>query len=385
MTSPACEHYITPFFLFFLPFILFSVIAFPQGQQGSSSIIIHDSTTATNGGERATEGLRNEIGSALQREKPCVETMDDQDIRDSIQDERERALLEGGDSDAALKALGDRMGSSMVMSVQAMPGPGGSTVYSVFVMDTRTGRTVARGMGYDPAKVAGELVRQLGPYLRDTCKPHWTGTIDYEFISNESKSKTDGGPAHATWRNVTRTITETSIMQSSIKAALQAPADGTGVNSPKARVSQRVKFTHEKSESTSGETRCREPGRNPYFTKFSQEYKETTTQLGQGTDLMPVYISVDSDGSYSIKVVAPGGRMIGKIETNRSYSGCPSDTQQPTNSAVSTGEGEIESASFDAEGKVDPNNKDVLSGSQTLPDGKTKITWNLRLIKPTGM
>jgi hypothetical protein len=47
-------------------------------------------------------------------------------------------------------------------------------------------------------------------------------------------------------------------------------------------------------------------------------------------------------------------------------------------------EGKFQSTNFDAEGKVDPKRKDVLSGSQTLSDGHTKINWNLRLVKPKG-
>ena len=106
--------------------------------------------------------------------------------------------------------------------------------------------------------------------------------------------------------------------------------------------------------------------------------------IGQGTDTMPVFISVDSDGTYSIKVNAPGGVLIGKYETSRSETGCGDDDPQPTIDAQSLPDGRFEATSFDAEGKVDPKNKDVLSGSQTSPDGKTKITWNLRLVKPKG-
>jgi len=43
--------------------------------------------------------------------------------------------MEGGDSTAALQEIGNRFNSRLVMSVQAMPGPGGSTVYSAFVID----------------------------------------------------------------------------------------------------------------------------------------------------------------------------------------------------------------------------------------------------------
>jgi hypothetical protein len=141
--------------------------AFSQAEAKSSSIVIHDSTKTGNGGEKATEGLRNEFKSALAENYPCVETLDDQDLRAAIQDERERELLEGGDSTAALKAIGDRLNSRLVMSVQAMQGPGGSTVYSAFVIDTKTTQTVARKMGGEK-EVARGMVSDLGSYLTDS-------------------------------------------------------------------------------------------------------------------------------------------------------------------------------------------------------------------------
>ncbi|MBK6937448.1 MAG: hypothetical protein IPH18_11615 [Chitinophagaceae bacterium] len=73
--------------------------------------------------------------------------------------------------------------------------------------------------------------------------------------------------------------------------------------------------------------------------------------------------------------------MLTKIETNRSESGCNSDNP-PTNDAQSLPEQKIDASGFDVSGKTDSKNRDSLSGSKTTPDGKTKITWNLRLVKP---
>jgi hypothetical protein len=273
----------------------------------------------------------------------------------------------------------------MVMSVQAMPGPGGSVVYTVFVMDTKTAKTVTRESGTDAKQIAEKLMKALGPYLADNCKPHWTGTVEYVYSFNETKQKSDAGPMRAASRKTKRTLTETSTMQTRIKANLLPPAAGqTSVNSTTARVSQRVNFEHQKSSKTTGELLCREPGKNPYFKGFSEDYSEITTQIGQGTGTMPVFISIDDDGSYSISVNAPGGVLIGKVETNRSASGCSSEPPAPTNDAQSMPEGKLEATSFEATGKTDPSKRDVLSGTQTLPDGHTKITWQLRLVRPKG-
>lgn len=311
--------------------------------------------------------------------------MDDQGIRDAIKDERERELLEGGDPNEALKNLGDRLGSSLVMSVQAMAGAGGSVTYSLSVLDTKSGRAVAREMGSDPKQLADKLVKQLGPYLADSCKPHWTGTVSYVYTSDETKTTTDGGAAHTTRRNVKRTKTQRSIMQHTIKASLRgAPETGTSVNSPNARVMQRTQFTAEIMSNSNGEVRCSEPGKNHYFSNFSEEFGETTTLLGQGTDMMPVFISIDNDGSYTIKVNAPAGVLLGKIETKRSYSGCPSEKKPPPEDPRSLPEGKLQATSIDVEGKTDAKKRDTLSGSQTSKDGKTKTIWNLRLVKPKG-
>ena len=119
--------------------------------QKGSSIVIHDNTTAANGGENATSQLRKEIASALSRDKPCTDLMDDQDIRDVLQSEREKNLLEGGDPQQVLTDIANLMGASYVMSVSATPGPGSNTTYTVFVMDPKTGSTIARQTGKSQA------------------------------------------------------------------------------------------------------------------------------------------------------------------------------------------------------------------------------------------
>ena len=136
--------------LFQIVLILVLALAtqFAQSQTGSS-IVIHDNTSKANGGENATSNLRSEIASALNREKPCVDIMDDQDIRNVIESEREKNLLEGGDPEQVLKDIGNLMGASYVMSVSAMPGAGGTTSYTTFVMNPQTGTTFARQTGTD--------------------------------------------------------------------------------------------------------------------------------------------------------------------------------------------------------------------------------------------
>ncbi|HMS09399.1 MAG TPA: hypothetical protein PKE66_07940, partial [Pyrinomonadaceae bacterium] len=158
-------------------------------------------------------------------------------------------------------------------------------------------------------------------------------------------------------------------------------ADAAGLGSPRARVMHRSQFTGTKRSVTTGEVRCREPGKNPYFKGFSEEYSETTTTLGQGSDTRPVAIAVNSDGTYSIRVTAPGGESIGKFETTRNETGC-ANVPPPKTDVVSMPPGKFNGTSFEAYGKVDPKNKDQISGTQTSPDGRTKITFDLRLVRP---
>lgn len=388
-----CDHYL-PFvfnkyvdlsivFVMVLIAVPFVGNAACQGTRKASSIVIHDSTPAKNGGEKATADLRNAFESALARENPCVETIDDQDIRDALQDERDRAMLEDVDSSETLAAIGQRMNANLIMSVSATPGPSGSTVYSAVVMDSSTARAVARGAGTSASEIAENLVSSLKPYLAQDCKPHWIGTVIYESTFSESKQTKDEGAMHAARRNTKRTLTQTSKMNTMIKAVLQPPADSSAsVNSPKARVIHRVNFTFTKISSTSGEQYCRLPGRNPFYKSFSEDFSETVTQLGQGVETMPVFISVDSDGTYSIRVIAPGGVMLGKIETSSTRATCEAEEVPPTKDAVSMPDGKLQSTSFEATGKTNPKNLTQLAGSQKLPDGRTTITWSLRLVKP---
>lgn len=358
--------------------LLFVASVVAQGQK-SSAVTIHDSSP---GGEGMTASLRSEIKAALEREKPCVETMDDQDLRDAIQDERDRALLEGGDSNEALKAIGERWGSGVVVSVKGIPGAGRSTSLSARGLDMRTARMVANEIGGDGSErqMAENLVRSLGPYLADQCKPHWIGTIRYEYRWDETKQKNDAGAMRASVRNTKRTLTETSNWSNLIKATLLPPSDPKSVNSPIATVIHRMSMIYTKKSSTAGELYCRVPGRNPFWTGYTADYSETTTQLGQGTDKMPVFIEID-DQEYRITVNAPKGKTIGKTETSRSESGCDGKTPPADISAQEFPESEFAGTSFDVSAPT-PKNATSLSGTKSLPDGKTKITWNLRLVKP---
>ncbi len=357
-----------------------------QGGQKSSSIVIHDKTKASFGGEQATKGLRDEFKSELERQKPCVTTFDDQDLRDAISDEREREMLEGGEGDEQLKAIGDKLNSNLVLVVQAMPGPGGTTTYSGFVMNISSGRAIGRRMGSEK-EVADGLVQDIGSYLADNCKPHWVGTIRMIYSQDETKTTNDKGAMHAARKNVKRTTKQTSKFEETISAnLLDTPPGGSAksVNSPMARVVHRSLFNYSKSSDTAGEQLCREPGKNPYFTGFSEEYSESTRMVGRATENMPVAIMISSDGTYTIVVAAPGGVIIGAIQTRESHASCADSNPTPEIKATDMPEGKLLATSFTVEGTTDPKNRDRLSGSKTLADGKTTYSWNLRLVKPKG-
>jgi len=358
--------------------------AFTLAQKGSS-IVIHDNSSPANGGENATSGLRKEIASALNREKPCVDLMDDEDIRNVLESEREKNLLEGGDPQQVLTDIANLMGASYAMSVSAIPGPGGSPTYTGFVIDPQSGKTIARQTGTDPKQLADNIVRQLSSGLPDDCKPHWVGEVRYVYASNESKTTNDAGAMHAGTRNTKRSKTETYSAQSSIVATLLPPKPGSEVSSGKtiARVWMRSKIISEKKQETVGEIYCRPKGENPTWKGYSLSYTETTTQIGGGSDNLPVSVSLDSEGNYRIVVSTPGGVMLGKFETNRSETGCGPE-KPPSKEAVSMPEQKLEASGFDVSGKTDPKNRDSLAGSKTMPDGKTTITWRLRLVKPKG-
>lgn len=369
------------FFNALLVLVCISIYQIALSQKGSS-IVIHDNTSPANGGENATSNLRSELESALNKDKPCVDIMDDQDIRDVIESEREKNLLEGGDPDQVLKDIGALMDASYVMSVSATPSAGG-TVYTVFVMDPKSGKTVARQTGTDAKEIAKSITGQLGSSLPDNCKPHWVGEVKYEFTWTETKTTNDEGAAHASTRNTKRTKTDTYMAKNTIVAMLLPPKPGSEVSASKtmARVWMRSSIVSEKKHDTNGEIWCREKGQNPQWKGYNSKYSETVTQIGGGSDNLPVSIALDADGEYKISVVTPGGTMLTKIETNRSETGC-STAPPPKNDVQDMGEQKMDGSSFSVSGKTDAKNKDTLAGSKTMPDGKTKISWNLRLVKP---
>jgi hypothetical protein len=363
--------------------VILAFLSQPVLAQKGSSIIIHDNTSQGNGGENATSDLRKAITSALNSEKPCVDLMDDEDIRNILESERQKDLLEGADPQQVLTDIANLMGASYAMSVSATPGPGGSTTYTVIVMDPKTAKTIARQTGTDPKQMADNIVKQLGSSLPDDCKPHWVGEVRYDYASNETKTTNDAGSMHAGTRNTKRINTETYTAQNSIVATLLPPKPGSAVSASKsiARVWMRSKVLTEKKQETSGEVYCREKGQNPVWKGYSLKYTETTTQLGGGADNLPVSILLDGEGNYKIVVNTPGGTLIGKFESSRSETSCGPE-KTPSKDAFSIPEQKLDASAFDVDGKINAKNRDELAGSKTMPDGKTKITWHLKLVKP---
>lgn len=95
-----------------------------------------------------------------------------------------------------------------------------------------------------------------------------------------------------------------------------------------------IKILSEKKHITSGEVYCRPKGGNLYWTGYSLNYSEVFTQLGGGSDNLPVSVSIDNEGNYKIFVPTPSGTLVSKIETTRSESGCNKENP-PTNDAQS--------------------------------------------------
>jgi hypothetical protein len=150
-----------------------------------------------------------------------------------------------------------------------------------------------------------------------------------------------------------------------------------------ATVMQRMTMIYTKKSSSSGELYCRLPGRNPFWTGYSASYSETTTQIGQGTGTMPVFIEI-GDGEYRISVNAPKGKMIGKFETNRAESNCGDKEAAPEYDVKDMPESEFAGTSFEVSGKTTEAKPKSLSGSKSLPDGRTRMSWSLRLVAPKG-
>jgi hypothetical protein len=365
--------------------VVFSVSGFAQST--GSFIVIRDVNKESNGGSNATSDFRSEIESALAQEEPCVDTLDEEDINDLIGGARDKEMLDdNGDPNAFLKELGELLGSGYVMGVSATPGPGGSTLYTAFVGDQ--GKTFARATGTDAKQVAQDIVKQLGSLFPDDCIPHWVGSIEYYYYSSEEKETTDKGTMRASVRNTKRQSTQTMLQVSLIKTIILPPKKGAASarGTVMARVWSRAKSETTKKSETSGEMLCRRPGKNPEWVGFSDMYKEAFAERGAGTDTLPVFIQVDESGNYKITVTTPGMVMLSDGYIGQSVADCNEPKPLPEASPFpnSGEERKTEKGSFSVEGIMNVRNPDRLSGSKTLPDGKTKIQWNLRYVKPKG-
>ncbi len=353
-------------------------------QGSASSVYVQDMTTSANGGTGKAQAAADRLQQALTDANSCVETSDNQDVKDAIADERDRSLQEGGDPSARLQEIGKMVGADILIGIQALPAPGGGTQYSAFAMDARSARTIARAMGSED-QVVKSMVSQLGGAFASSCKPHWVGTVNFTGSSVETKTTKDGGPMHAARRNVSRARTVTFDAHATMTAHLLPPSPATKtLNSPMARVVHSVTTVSRTEQTVGGEERCRLPGRNPYWEGFSESYSETVTMKGRATGTSPVFILIDSDGKYSIRVTVPGGESIGSIAVDKSPSQACGAKGERDKDLQSAPPGTFDASGFDAEGKVDPARKDTLAGSSSSPDGKTRMNWNLRLVKPKG-
>lgn len=352
-------------------------------QGTAASVYVQDQTTQANGGSGKAQRVGDQLQQALSDAHPCVETSDQQDVKDALGDLRDQSLQEDTDPNARLREIGQMVGADILIGIQALPGPNGSTQYSAFAMDSRTARTVARAMGSE-SQVIDSLVQQLASSFTNACRPHWVGTVHYSGTISENKSIEDGGPMLTMRRSVRRSKTEGITTQATMSAQLLPEASGGTrvLNSPMARVVHIVNTVSHTQQTIQGEQYCRVHGRNPYWEGFSESSSETTTLKGRATGTSPVFILIDSDGRYTIKVTVPGGESAGTWAMEKSPSQACGSGAQPDRDLKSLPPTPFDASGFDAEGRVDPAHKDSLSGSYTAPDGKSRMNWNLRLVKP---
>lgn len=352
-------------------------------QSKGTSIVIHDNTSQANGGENATSGLRSALESALADAKPCVDTMDDEDIRDVLQGERDSNLMdENSDPTQTLQDIGKLMGTSYVMSVSSTPGAGGASFYNVVVID-QSGKAVARAGGTNAKDVAESVVKQLDSRLGNNCKPHWLGSIKYEYNFSETKTTNDKGPMLTDVRNVKREKTVSAQMSNTTKVTILPPKSGSDSSASKvmASVGMRISSNNFEEDKITGEMRCRLRGQNPTWKGYNQSSRQGVKMLGAGAQTLPVYINFDEDGNYRVVVTTPSISTISTAIMVSSRTVCESEEDKNSSDSKDSTE-KTEVGSFEFTGKTNPKNKNSLSGSQNSPDGKTKISWNLRLVKP---
>jgi hypothetical protein len=387
--------------------LLLVFLAVAGSAQGTGDSFFASNTAKPNTEDHtAAETALNQFLIGVMKQYPCVDTMSNSDVAALIGFERWKEVLgterEGQTLDEKLKEIAGAMGAKYFANFTATTLPNGKTVISGKIFDSRTGKMIANrleqsGDGKDKPQtadaVAKGLLQDISSVLKkEQCEPHWTGTISFTYKQEKADNRTLFDRGGGNVKDITSNITESTSTANIVEAVLQPMTLGfeEGTKKTMSRVVHKFEYRYEYIRKQTLSVTCRAPGQNMRWRQTNASDSEITDEKGEKTATMTVWINVyPSTGTFEISVDYPALTTKWQTENkNAPAGGCqnpePSTTLLDGELSPYSG-GFVEAGSSRIRGRIDPENPDVLSGSEItgdLDNGQTSIKWNLRLVNP---
>jgi hypothetical protein len=364
--------------------------------QKAQSVVIQIKGQNGPGADAVASYLEGQIESMILDQYPCVDVISDSDIKSLLDNERQRKLLGGEDSDL-LSNMAGALDAQTVITINVST-TGSQTLMNAGAMNMKTAQPTDKGAkvtgngdaALDGAEaLAKEFVSGLSA-LKGVCDIHWKGTISYHERQNASASTsahtTGGGGASSESTTTTKWVLDDLVEVMLMPMSL----GGSGANNPMARFSHGFSNQSVNLTNSSGTDWCREPDSNPKLEGYGESDLGVTSEAsGEKSWKAPVSISLASDGSYEITISWEDL----PIKTNRHEKEpggfCPN---KPGLEATSTSDDFRAGGEYTVHGKTDPAHPDVLSGHDEIPidasampdqgTGSIVVDWNLNLIRP---
>ena len=369
-------------------------------QSTPPSMFLYESSKGGSKADAAAASLEMQLFGDLFKKYPCMDMMDKQGVVAMLEFERMRDMLGAEPNEQLLAQLGGAIGARYVVNVSATQLPNGTVYLQVLVLDTVTGKAVAR-RDAPPATdqtvnstietLKAQALADMANFLQGKCDEHWTGYISYAYSFDESSSK--GGEGTPGSSAVAQTkFTESTTATDTLYVMLRAMTLGsTDPSRPKAQFTREFEYHHTSSMETREQVRCRPRGANSYLRTTTERRSEKMDETGNLKGTLTVSVYVYETGEYQIRLVDRPD--ITTKWTREDFEQRPGGCEDPPPmNATSTGEdsvfaGPYKRAGADIAGKVDPKKPDILAGTLRLGNkdvGIETVTWNLRRVRPKG-
>lgn len=371
-----------------------------SAQMVPPSIFVYESSQGGTKADAAASSLESQLFDALFHKYPCMDMLDKQGVEAMLNFERMRDLLGSEPNDQLLTQLGGAIGARYVINVNATQMPNGTVYMQIVVMDTTTGKAVAR-RDAPPAtqetinsaieKLKAQALADMASFLAGKCDEHWSGSISYIYKYAESNSKSGPGiSSSGDYANAQTKFEDSKTASDEIYVMLKPMTLGSnGPTKPKAQVTREFEYHHTSSMETRMQIRCRPRGANSYLRWTTERRNEKMDETGKAKGVLTVIIYIFENGKYDIRLAQ--SLEVDTKWTLENFEQRPGGCEDPTPmTATSTGENSVFASGYkragnDINGQVDPKNPDVLTGKLVIGNadvGVQTITWNLRRVRP---